>query len=213
MSKEETLRTAFAALSLRARPRADCPAAEGLFDAATGSASQQQFEAIVEHTVSCGACAESWRLAREVSDGLVAGASSGLGRARGWIWIAMAAAILLAVGVPLLRYLPEESPTPVWRDQGRLEIASLQPEGSPMPRDQFVLRWSEPAPGARYMVTVGGEKLEPIASRDDLLEPEYHVPAAALASMPDGAKVLWRVQARLPDGRVVGSPTFIARLP
>ena len=214
MSRAETLRAAFAALSHRARPREDCPEAGTLFEAATGSASQGQFEAMVEHTVGCGSCAESWRLARELTADLVQGAAAGWSWSSRLTWMSLAAAVILvAVGLPLVLDRPGKIDVPVWRAQDKPEIASLQPEDRLMPRDQFILRWSEPAAGARYTITVGGERLEPIASRDDLLRPEFQVPAAALATLPDGAKILWRVQARLPDGRVVFSPTFIAQLP
>jgi len=212
MTSDQTLRAAFAALSLEARPAQNCPTAEELFIAANGSAARKRFEEIVEHTVGCGACAESWRLARELNAGLEQAAAPGRSWTRGWLLLPLAAAILLAVGLPLMRQWSGDSSAPVWRAGGQREITSLQPEDKPLPRDQFMLRWSEPAPGARYRVDVGGERLEPIATGDELVRPEFQVPAAALASLPDGAKILWRVQARLPDGRVVLSPTFVARL-
>ena len=213
MSKDETLRAAFAELSRVARPRDDCPPADALFEAATGSASHDRFESMVTHTLGCGACAESWRLARELTNDLQQGTAAGRPWSRHLTWISLAAAlVLVAIGLPLLRRSAQND-LPVWRSQERLEVRSLLSEDQPLPRDRFILRWSEPAAGARYTITVGGERLEPIVSRPELARPEFQVPPEALAALPDGAKVLWRIQARLPDGRVVTSSTFIARLP
>jgi hypothetical protein len=86
------------------------------------------------------------------------------------------------------------------------------PEGRPLPRSQCVLRWSPGRPGSRYDVRVATEALEPVATGRGLGVAEYRVPDEALASLPGGTKLLWQVEALLPDGSRWTSPTFVVRI-
>ena len=210
----DILRSAFASQADDAVPRGDCPEPAALFDAATGAAPRARFVEVVEHTVGCGSCAESWRLAvaldREI--GQPATAVWSRSTRMGFVALAAAAAIVMAVAIPVLMDRSSRPTSTAWRSGERLTIASLHPEDQPLPREALVLRWSEPAPGSRYTILVANVRLEPLISRDDLPRPEFPVPATALEALPAGAKVYWRVTATLPDGRIVTSPTFIATL-
>ena len=214
MSNDDRLRLAFAELSRLAAPREDCPDSGALFDAATGSVAGERFDATVEHTVGCGACAEAWRLARTLSEERKQVDEPLRAASRRFVWLSLAAAVVIvAAALPIMLRWSSQTASPEWRRLGQVEIRSLQPEDQPLPRERFVLRWSEPAPGARYWVTVGTERLETLAASGPLDRAEFTVPESALAPLPAGSKLLWRVEARLADGRMVSSPTFIAILP
>ena len=49
-----------------------------------------------------------------------------------------------------------------------------------------------------------------LATARDQPKAEYRVPAAALAGLPPGARLLWQVDAVYPDGSRRTSPTFTA---
>ena len=57
---------------------------------------------------------------------------------------------------------------------------------------------------------VTNARLETLIRRSGILRTEFLVPEAALDHVPPGSRVLWQVSARLPDGRRVESPTFLA---
>ena len=72
-------------------------------------------------------------------------------------------------------------------------------DGKVLPRERFLLKWSVSAPaGATYGVQVSTEDLRVVASAEGLKTPEYQVPASALAGLPPGAKLFWKVDADLP---------------
>jgi hypothetical protein len=79
---------------------------------------------------------------------------------------------------------------------------SLIPDGEPLPRRRFVLRWSTCPEGTTYDIRVTTEDLEPIARALALDRPEFIVPESALASVPGGGRILWQVTAHLPGGGV-----------
>ncbi len=212
----ERLREAFAAQSDRARPTAACPAPERIWAAVRETGSRRAAREVALHAISCPACAESWRLAGDVAaDALPraipeAGESATL-RARAlrlrWALGAAAAIAAVALGVAVIESSLRDHRAPVYRSARAGAVASLVQPGSKLPRSGFVLRWSGPE-GARYDVTVGTVDLRPLAEARSLGAAEYRVPPDALAGLPRGARVLWRVEAELPDGRRVSSTTY-----
>jgi hypothetical protein len=54
--------------------------------------------------------------------------------------------------------------------------------------------------------------LTELDSAAELASPEHLVPASVLGAVPGGSDVLWRVEARLPDGRMLTSPPFRTRV-
>jgi putative zinc finger protein len=208
----ERLRRAFAARDGTAS--GGCPEAERIWSAARGELPPEEVRPLVAHLLDCAACAEAWRLAREM-DAPAAVGSAGVSAAPpsrrwGW-WGTLAAAILVgALASVLLPWRP--GPDPGFRDGPSAQIRSLLPDAEPLPRGRFLLRWSAGAENATYSVQVATERLEPIAEARGLSATEYLVPPDKLASLPGGSTVLWRVEAVSPGGARLGSATFVSRL-
>lgn len=216
MKKEEgelaKLRRAFAAPALSGPEPATHPSPEKIWEAARGELRGIEAQEVIEHTAVCAACAEDWRLAvalqkPESATNNVVDATerfSAARRLRNWT---LAAAAALAIGVVGVQWMQQQ---PIYRDGDQVTIQSLVEEGQSLPREQFLLRWSSlETQGATYDVEVSTEDLRVIASADDLAQPQFQVPAEALAGLPPGARLLWKVDADLPDGGSVSSPTFV----
>ena len=169
---------------------------------------------LVEHTAACSACAEDWRLAMAlqrpeagVSNVIPAAERFSAGRRlRNW---GLAAAAVLGLAVVGEQFAQQANDGAIYRG-GQDTIQSLVEEGQALPRTQFLLRWSAlETPGATYDVEVSTEDLRVIASGDDLREPQLLVPASTLAGLPPGARLLWKVDAELPEGGHMSSTTFV----
>lgn len=216
------LREAFQSLSEAPQPEL-CPSPEQLWDAVAGVLDTEATHALIEHTAACAGCAEEWRLAREMQGSPAREAPTGEapaaeapGEGRGRviaaahrfrraaapiIGLAVAAMLLLVVGLP-----KKEAPPAEYRAGQAEEIQSLIPRGEALPRELFVLRWSE-LDGAVYSLVVSGADLRVIDQPSELTEAIYQVPAAALEGV-DG-EVYWQVEAALADGSTLSSKTFV----
>ena len=199
------LREAFATLDPDHVPGEGCPAPERIWDATHGALPPLEAREVVEHIAACSSCAADWRSVREAE-----GAFSGPRHAVRARWI-LAAAALLAGAVFLVTGPWRPRSEPVYREEGPA-IRSLVPEDAPLPRDHAVLRWTSPGPDAVFSVEVGRPDLTPVASARDLPDPSYLLPAGALAGIEPGGTIVWRVEARLPDGRRIESPAFLHTL-
>jgi hypothetical protein len=196
----EALRAAFEA---RETPDASgCPDAERLFAAARGGLSAEQRRAVVAHTAACAACAAGWRLAHELP-----GSTALRPARRAPAWLAAAAVLAAAAAGVIWLRAPEP---PAYREPSSTAVASQT--AATLPRDRFVLRWTATAPDARYAVWVTTEALAAVDAARGLERPEHTVPASALAELPAGAVLRWRVEATRPGGEVVRSPAFSVRL-
>ena len=216
MKREEgelaRLRRAFATQSHAPEPAA-CPQPEKIWEAVRGELPTAQSRAVVEHMAACPSCAEDWRLAvalqkpATASNVISAAERFSMGRRlRTW---GLAAAAVLALAVFGVQWAQQTRVEPTYRG-GEVTIQSLVEEGQSLPRQQFLLSWSAPeTPGATYDVEVSTEDLRVVASGDDLREPQFLVPANALAGLPPGARLLWKVDAELPEGGHVTSTTFV----
>lgn len=217
---DRSLREAFSSLSRYARPREDCPAPDRLWSAVRGELPPSETRRLVNHTASCPACAEAWRLAREVvreSPGEASEVERPSPAASGRRWryaslaaAAAAAAVLAVVGV-LWVQSPGGPPDSVYRQAEEGAIRSLVPDEEALPRDRVLLRWSGPEE-ARYDLRVSTEALDVLVTAEGLEEPEYLVRAAELEELPPSARLLWQVEATLPDGGRLASKTFVSRL-
>ena len=224
MSADESgtgrLREAWATASGQATPRLDCPEPGALWDAARGEAPPGEAHLLVRHTAECPACAEAWRLAVEVGRGMAeAPGAEGVDASRAsrrpgpLAWIGIAAAVAaIAVGGAALVGRGREVERPLFRDSERFALRSLVSESVPLSRTHCVLRWSGGPAGTRYNVEIASERLEVLDRARDLDRPEYLVPAKALAALPPGARLLWQVELRAPDGSRLTSATFVNRL-
>lgn len=203
-----------------AAPRSDCPAPEALWDAARGAAAPDAVRAVVLHTAECGVCSAAWRLAAEVAR--TAGVRSepatpvAPSRPRRPIvpWLLAAAAVLAALALPLALRDREPDVAAEFRDErpAAATIRAQVPDGAALPREAFELAWEPLAEGATYRVEVFTETLAPVARADDLDEPRWTVPAAALADLPAGTRLVWRVQAFGVRGAPVRSPAFLVAI-
>ena len=175
---------------------------------------------IVQHTAACAACAEDWRLAHTLQSQEEAVAAPAPLRYRPsahhllrTFGLAAAAALALVfVGVQYFQAPPQPptAQTPGGYRGDKTAITSLVTQGMPVDRDHFVLRWTAPAPGATYNVKVTTEEdTRLVASAEGLTATEYQVPATALQGIPGGSRLLWRVEADVPDRGHVSSPTFV----
>jgi hypothetical protein len=229
--EDPLLRELFQALPRRRAPGEECPEPAELWAAARGEVGAERQRWLIGHTGRCPSCAEDWRLARHLERsgaetterafdrpwrGAFRHAGDGEGHRPRLQRLALAATVILAVAVAALWTTQAglERRQTVDRSDDRSTIESLTPSDQPLPRDRPVLRWAAPeeVEGARYEVTVTTEQLDVVARADRLGTPEYRLPAEAIADLPSGAILLWRVEVRSRDGRTVTSPTYRIRL-
>lgn len=214
----EWLREMFVSPARGARSEPGCPEPERLWRAVRGELPPAETRELVDHTAACPACAEDWRLAREIQSrsGSPIEEPRQAPRRRRIAWGVAAAAVLIGVAVlvPLWRPRPDGDSPPVVRapDPGD-RIRSLIPDQAALPRSRCTLRWSsELGPEVEYDILVATGGLDVLFSARDLEEPMVQVPVEALVRVPAGGTLLWQVVARLPGGRSVTSSTFVSRL-
>ena len=122
----DSLRDAFAADTAPAGT--ECPSPGRIWDAIRGELDPADAAMLVDHVASCGACAEAWRLARELKEIETAPAVVPFAPRRrasaAWPLLAAAAAVVLAVaGWRLLR--TTSAPVPPVQTAG---TPSMKPE-------------------------------------------------------------------------------------
>lgn len=201
-----------------------------------GTLEGEELRRVEEHVASCLACRREIEKLRRLRQELKEAAPTSPGeaglarlleavekqdveprprRSQSWPWMTAAAAAVLATSVGVGLWHPWSPGVPVEERAGE-EAEVLRPRVGPeevLPRDAFVLRW-QVAPeweGARFSITVTAEDLTPVAEARGLEETEYRVPAEALAGVPPGARLFWRLEALRPDGKRL-EKTFRARL-
>ena len=199
---------------------ARCPSAEEYWAAAVGELPFERLQTVVDHGARCAECAEAWRILAEIRhEADVAPASAlplplaktqarrtrRMGRALAPLAITAVAAVALWV---VFRPAPTEPPS-VERGNGsgnfHAESPPVQPPGN------AVLRWSEVPGATSYNVTVLTQDLVVVHRSVGLSSRELPLPEA-VGKRAAGTSLLWNVDAVLPDGRTVASPTFEVRL-
>jgi hypothetical protein len=180
-----------------------------VWDAVSGELSGEERREVVEWVARDPSWALAWRVAHDLWSASQEGQPR-LRAPRAWgrsaLYGALAASLVVGIAVVLLPPRPTPS---AYREGEAPRIESLSPGGAGLSRSACVLRWKGPA-GATYDLRVTSEDLAaalPLVS--GLKTSEYHVPEEFLARLPPGAKLLWQVTARLPDGTVV-TGTFVA---
>ena len=126
-------------------------------------------------------------------------------------FVAAAAAVVAVVGLTVGPWRAGRGDSEI-RTQEEGAPASLLDEATALPRADCRLRWSAGSAGAVYQVEVTDESMRSLFSIGSLTTTEVTVPAEALAAVPAGGRILWQVQAILPDGRRLESKTFFAHL-
>lgn len=189
------LRQAFAAPVPAAWNTEGCPEPDRIWSAVRGELPPDEIREILDHVALCASCAEDWRIAMTFEDEARKRepAPVRFHRYRPWVAAAAAALVLTVGGRLILR------PTPGYRgDKPTIEAAI--PSGETLPREACILTW-RPVEGAEsYNLQVTTEELEPVADRNGLTSPSYRIPVEALAKIPSGAMLHWKVTAVYPDG-------------
>lgn len=133
------------------------------------------------------------------------------GSYRTWLVVAgVAAAVLLAVLLTREDRVDYQD-DPRQMRQGDAEGIKALVTGK-VPRSAAVLRWSAVDDAKHYKLSVTTQALQPVFERAGLTSTELELPADSLASVPVGAKLLWRVEASMPDGTKRRSTTFTTEL-
>jgi len=182
------------------------PDAEELYEAASGNLERARRLEIVDHVAKCAECTQAWQIALDVG---ARGSQVAVTR-RPWHF-ALAASVILAVGLVTYFVIPVDQGTPQYRD-GVDPLAPVSAIGSTLPRDRFVLRWSAGPPGTTYMVRLSTADLAPLLDQSDIVATELVIPGSMLANVKAGEQLFWQVEARLPDGRRAASHTYVVRV-
>lgn len=196
-------------------PTPDCPTTDRLWKAVHGDLRRDELIEVLEHLAACGACAEAWRLAREIDAAEEAAVDSSRARRRAVRWLPLAAAaalvfVLISVGLYLIPPT-QQSTTPVFRAGPTLDIRSLVPEDEPMPRAGLRLRWTPGPEGSLYTVRIRSEEFAPLVTAEGLSSPEYLVPDDRLLDL-ESDRFLWQVVVFPPEGGQSTSSTFFVRV-
>lgn len=209
MQEDEDLRAAFQRLGDEAP--VEGVDTELVWRAVSGELPPDEREEVVERVARDPSWALAWRVAHELRSALPVSPSRPalrLAWSRGVRYGALAAALIAATALGLW-FRP--APPPGYREGATSRIESLVSEQQTLPRERCVLRWTGP-PGATYELRATSEDLAHVHAATGLAEREYRIPEEFLSAFPPGAKLLWRVEGRLPDGTVLAGPTFVARL-
>ena len=191
-----------------------CDEPEHIWEAVQGTLDPVRVGQLLDHANACSACDRAFQLARELSRQLPdegrrpvvpLHAPSRWVRRRAMTGAVLAAAAAVFAVVALRR--EEPPPERVVREGPSLRIAAL-PGTERLPRDQFLLRWSSGPKGTVYELWVTTPELRELYRAEKLETAEARVPASILEGLPRGGDVLWRVEARFPDGSRGESPAF-----
>jgi hypothetical protein len=183
---------------------------ERVWRAVSGEAPPEERRAVVLKMAEDPSWALAWRLGHELVEAAHESARPKVLRPR-WGAPLRYGALAAALGGAAAIGLYMRPDPPGYRESEGPRIESLVPDDSVLPRTRFVLRW-RPLAGARYALRVTSEDLVRAHTAPGLEEAHHQVPEGFLADLPAGSRVLWQVDARLPDGSVVSSETFAVRL-
>lgn len=192
-----------------------CPSPEEWWKGWRGDLDDAAFGRLVDHAAGCAHCALLSRVARELVLRLEPNHYRGVARPAPWkarlAFVAAAAAVVAVVGLTVGPWRGGRDDSEI-RTQEYGAPASLLDETTILPRADCRLRWSAGPAGTVYQVEVTDESMRSIDSIGSLTTTEVSVPSAALASIPAGGRIVWQVEAILPDGRRLASKTFFNRL-
>lgn len=207
-AQDEELKQAFQALGETSREELSSADLDEVWRAASGELPAVERRALVDRMATDPALAESWRVAQDLYR--AATPMRALTPARSWrvSWMRAAAVLLVAAGVGLILQLSRTTVEDTFRDAPTYAVESLLPPEATLPRNAFRLRWTAAPEGSRYHVRVTTEDLTVLTTVADLTAPEVGVSGDVLSAVAPGSLVFWQVDAMLPDGRTVSSPTF-----
>ncbi len=201
----------------------DCPPPDDSWAAAAGELPFERMQVLVDHGARCAQCAEAWRILAEVRRAATEPAADDPSPVRPttphhapWrrsplrslLPLALPA-IAAAVGIWMALRPAPPRPPPVERGNGAATLRAESPGVQPA-RDA-VLRWSEVPGATSYNVTVLTPDLVVLHQAVGVSGRELRLPEA-VSQRAAGGGLLWNVDAVLPDGRTVASPTFDLQL-
>ena len=207
----EDLRARFRA-ALRVSDGEACPPPADLWDVAAGTLPFDRSRQVVEHAARCAQCSEALRIARDVHAEVPAEAPVSLQLASRLPLLA-GLGLAAAVGAYFLLMPAPEDRAAVERGTAGSPgdaLRALSPDHQHP--DAVVLRWSAIPGAASYNVTVLTSELTVVHQAVGISEPQLRLPAGALRQDGAARELLWTVDAVMPDGRTVGSPTFRIRV-
>jgi hypothetical protein len=195
-----------------------CPAPDTYWAAAAGELPFEQVRALVDHGARCARCAEAWRILadvrREATEAVTVPARPPAlppaAPVRRRMLVPLAVSAMAAVGLWVVLRPAPPRPAPVERGNGaavtvRAESPAVQSAGD------AVLRWSEVPGASSYNVTVLTPDLVVVHQAVGVAAHELRLPQG-VGQRGAGGGLLWNVDAVLPDGRTVASPTFELQL-
>jgi len=173
-----------------------------------------ELRAVVDHTARCGDGSEALRVARGLR---VAVLPSNEATVKRWSpqpkWLIGLASAAGVAGLVVVSSQQHNSIPGLVAERGA-EEPSLRPT-LPLGRQSrtaLVLRWVPYPHARRHDVTLATADLRVLFERAGIESAELAVPAAALTTVLAGARLVWRVEATLDDGRSVESPAFSLEL-
>lgn len=186
---------------------------EAVRRAVDGELSRGELLALVDRTSGEPALALAWSLALELRRQLTPTPATAAAPARPFRLKPRAALAGLAVAASVVFALWLGSPSlQITRGRSEPAITTILTDGASLPRGRFELTWTAPFAEARYDVDVLNEDLHAVYRVQGIQETHLIVPPEALAGIPSGSTILWRVEALAPSGETVLSPTFVQRL-
>ena len=189
----------------------DCPSAETIWDSVEDKLDPTENEELLIHLGECAACSAAWRLAHRLyaeEKGTKQQAEVIPFRRRQWVPLVAAAVVVLGIGLGVVQFTTRQQPPAEYRTQEDRWLESELISDQPLSRDACVLRWTAGPEGTTYDLKLTTEDLDPLGKAWRLESPEYQIDPQALAGVPPGGAILWRVTAHLPDGRRLSSRTF-----
>jgi len=221
--------------SMPEEPDGGCPPADLLWSAAIGHLSASQLAALSTHLASCGVCGQALSLSAELAAQGEPRSVVGLRILHPWRRGSLGAAAvgITALAAGLVLALWWRGAPPVQSPRGPLVVASRgggadrgairSLSGEEQPAAELRLQWSPVERAVRYRVQVSSDDLQPLYDRTVEQGTSLRLPPAVGergSSRPavsgaggTGRGLLhWQVDAILPDGRVVSSPTFTVRV-
>jgi len=203
-------------------PAGGCADDEEIWAASRGELPVERTSDLLAHSMECPSCARSFQMAAALAEeaGIAEADGERIGEhhrpnpAGRWWLMGLAAAALLTIVIlpPVLRRGTSPPMDGGFREPEGTSIRSQLDETVPVSRAHFVLRWSGGPEGTLYDVEVATEDLQVVYHAGELAGTEHQVPEAALAGIPAGATLLWRVDAVLPDASHASSVVFRATL-
>jgi len=215
---DDRLRQAFQALSETSGEDVSAADLARVWKAVSGELPAEERRELVDRTSREPALAEAWRVAHELDNAYKTATPStntfAFTRRRFQIpsWLAAAAVLLIGVAIGIAVRFSPFGRGDTFRGGDHYVIESLVQQEAALPREAFRLRWKAGPPETRYHVRVTTADLQVLTSVSDIGVAELVVDPSLLASLAPGTRVLWQVDATLPGGGSVSSPTFTARV-